>query len=105
MELLGGLVELGFLGLGVDHAQRDFVEPGGLLTVGALEPDDAAPQGRLTIAQHFSAGSGVGMNQVPRGTAETDCLRLGRPCGTCGFNRRQPSTEVLGYFRASRQDG
>ena len=76
MELLGGLVELGPLGLEVDHAQRDFEEPSGLLTISALEPDAAAPRGRLRIAQHFSAGSKTGTDQVPIGTAETDCRRF-----------------------------
>ena len=39
-------------------------------------PVAAVPKGRLAIAQHFSAGSGEGMNQVPIGTAETACRRF-----------------------------
>ena len=63
------------------------------------------PSGRKTIAQHFSAGSASIANQVPSGTNET-VRRLASvvPDGTFRFPGRQPSTEVLGYFRSSLRD-
>ena len=64
------------------------------------------PSGRKTIAQHLSAGSASRVNQVPAGTKETVRHPASFvPAGTFRLLGRQPSTEVLGYFRWPLRDG
>ena len=58
----------------------------------------------MIIAQHFSAGIRVAMEMSLCGTKEIGDRRFCRPCGTCDFIMLEPSTEVLGNFRASLRD-
>ena len=50
-------------------------------------------------------GQRWGKNPVPPGTAAPAGRCLGRPCGTCGWHHRRPSTQVLGYSQSSLRDG
>ena len=58
-----------------------------------------------TLENSPALQSAMGKNQVPPGTADPACRCLGRPCGTGGWQRRVPSTQVLGYSQSSLRDG
>src|SRR5208282_5024806 len=70
----------------------------------------AVPEGRLRIAQRFSAGSSPPKREVPKGRLKlqglryTPCLRLNRPFGTWTSVAKEPKVETLGYCQMSLRD-
>ena len=68
-------------------------------------PNCRSPAGTIDNSPALQCWVSEEEEPSPGGTTEANPPRRSRPCGTWGFNRRQPSTEVLGYSQASLRDG